>query len=395
MRTSNIAKGSIFNIKIDFEKSHGSYIFDKNTKKSFLDFFGMYASLPLGYNHPFLTSDSFKEEVIRCSHVKVTNCEFISSETEEFDMEFSKFCGRGVYSNFHYCSTGALAVEAAIKTSLHYKEYHVPNILSFKNSFHGVNSYGGFVTDRFFSSKKRLKGLPEMFSTKCNYDLKEVESYLADESSPVTCVLVEPIQCTAGDIYHSHEFFNGIRKLCDDYDVPLVFDEIQIGFGTTGKLWFFEHLDIVPDIVIFGKKSQVSGMMTTDKLSGIFDYENIPRLEVTWNSDTLDMIRSKYIIRAFKVLNVLGNVEKRGEQITRYLSKLEGLSGLRSQGLIIGFDLKDITTRDRFISVLHNKGMICNSTGERSIRLRPNLCLTEADADAGCKLIEQSLKELR
>ena len=79
MRTSNIAKGSIFNIKIDFEKSHGSYIFDKNTKKSFLDFFGMYASLPLGYNHPFLTSDSFKEEVVRCSHVKVTNCEFISS----------------------------------------------------------------------------------------------------------------------------------------------------------------------------------------------------------------------------------------------------------------------------------------------------------------------------
>ena len=71
MRTSNIAKGSIFNIKIDFEKSNGSYIFDKNTKKSFLDFFGMYASLPLGYNHPFLTSDHFKEEIIRCSHIKV------------------------------------------------------------------------------------------------------------------------------------------------------------------------------------------------------------------------------------------------------------------------------------------------------------------------------------
>ena len=395
MKTSNIAKGSIFNIKIDFEKSNGSYVFDKNSNKSFLDFFGMYASLPLGYNHPSLTSDKFRDEIIRCSHIKVTNCEFISSETEEFDLEFSDYCGRGIYSNFHYCSTGALAVEAAIKTCLHYKNYHTPNILSFKNSFHGVNSYGGFVTDRFFSSNKRLKGLPEMFSTKCNYDLKEVESHLANKDEPVTCVLVEPIQCTAGDIHHDQRFFNGIRELCDKYDVPLIFDEIQIGFGATGTLWFFEHLEITPDIVIFGKKTQVSGLMATEKFSGIFDLKNIPRLEVTWNSDTLDMIRSKYIIRAFKELDVLNNVIERGDQISNHLSKLDGISGLRSKGLIVGFDLKDTTTRNRFMDVLYNKGMICNSTGERSIRLRPNLCVTSDDVDKACKLIEEAIKDVQ
>ena len=394
MRMGNIARGSIFNIKVDFEKSQGSYVCDKNSNKSYLDFFGMYASLPLGYNHPTFKQADFRQEVLRSAHVKVTNCEFVSSETEEFDKVFSEYCGKGIYSNFHYCSTGALAVEAAIKTCLHYKNYKNLNVLSFKNSFHGVNSYGGFITDRFFSSLPRLKGLPEIFSTKCDYDLEQVEKHLSNADSPVTCVIVEPIQCTAGDIHHNSEFFSRIRSLCDKYDVPLVFDEIQIGFGTTGKLWFFEHLDIIPDIVLFGKKTQVSGLMTVEKLNGIFDREHVNRLEVTWNSDTIDMIRCKHIIKTFQDHNILDNVNERGEQMFKLLSKIDGIEGLRSQGLIIGFDLKDAETRNKFMKVLYNKGMICNSTGVRSIRLRPNLCLNKEDAIRGCKLIEQALREV-
>ena len=391
---TNIARGSIFNIKVDFEKSQGSYVYDKNSKKSYLDFFGMYASLPLGYNHPTLTSKEFNDEILRCAHIKVTNCEFISSETEEFDREFSEFCGKGIFSNFHYCSTGALAVEAAIKTCLHYKNYHTPNILSFKNSFHGVNSYGGFVTDRFFSSTPRLKGFPETFSTKCNYDLNQVENLLSNKDSPVTCVLVEPIQCTAGDIYHNGEFFNKIRFLCDKYDVPLVFDEIQVGFGTTGKLWYFEHLEITPDIVLFGKKTQVSGLMTIEKFAGIYDKENVNRLEVTWNSDTIDMIRSKFILRTIQKDKILKNVIERGQQIASLLSQIDEVEGLRSKGLIIGFDLKDPASRDQFMKVLYDKGMICNSTGRRSIRLRPNLNLSTDDALKGCELIKEALQEI-
>jgi len=388
---TNVARGSIFNIKIDFEKSKGSYIYDKNSKKQYLDFFGMYASLPLGYNHKCLTSKQFNDEILRCAHTKVTNCEFVSSETEEFDKEFSEYCGKGIFSNFHYCSTGALAVEAAIKTCLHYKNYHTPNILSFKNSFHGVNSYGGFITDRFFSSSPRLKGFPEIFSTKCSYDIDQVETFLTNKNKPVTCVIVEPIQCTAGDIHHTSDFFSKIRYLCDKHDVPLIFDEIQVGFGTTGKLWYFEHLNITPDIVLFGKKSQVSGLMVVEKFAGIYDKKDVNRLEVTWNSDTLDMIRSKHIIRAFKEHNVLSNVVERGEQINKLLSKTDGILGLRSEGLIIGFDLEDTSTRDRFMKSLYSKGMICNSTGQKSIRLRPNLCLTSEDAVLGCKLIKEVL----
>ena len=390
----NVARGSIFNIKVDFEKSAGSYLYDNNTRRAYLDFFGMYASLPLGYNHEIFENSGFHTEVRRCAHIKVTNCEFVSNETEEFDRVFTEYCSRDKFSNFHYCSTGALAVEAAIKACLHYKDYEPLNILSFKNSFHGVNSYGGFITDRFFSSKKRLAGLPEIFSTKCDYDLEQVEEHMSSPTNPVTCVMIEPIQCTAGDIHHDTKFFGKIRELCDRYDVPLIFDEIQVGFGSTGKLWYFEHLDIVPDMVLFGKKTQVSGFMTVEKYNGIFDPVHVPRLEVTWNSDTLDMIRSKYIIQAYEKYNILDNVSSRGTQIMERLSRTPAISGLRSKGLIIGFDLKDTSTRNKFMKLLYNKGMICNSTGQRSIRLRPNLALTSDDALYGCRLIEESLNEV-
>jgi len=393
-RMSNIARGSIFDIKINFQKSAGSYLYDDNTSRSYLDFFGMYASLPLGYNHEVFGDPDFLTEICRCAHTKVTNCEFVSKETEEFDQTFSEYCSRGKFSNFHYCSTGALAVEAAIKTCLHHSNYRPLNILSFKNSFHGVNSYGGFITDRFYSSKKRLAGLPEIFSTKCDYDLKQVEQYLSNKARPVTCLMVEPIQCTAGDIHHDVQFFAKIRELCDTYEVPLVFDEIQVGFGSTGKLWYFEHLNIVPDMVLFGKKTQVSGFMAVKKYNGIFDREHVDRLEVTWNSDTLDMIRSKYIIRAYEKYDILENVRFRSEEIIERLSQIPTICGLRSKGLIIGFDLKDTTTRNKFMKKLYNKGMICNSTGQRSIRLRPSLAISSEDVGYGCRLIEESLNEV-
>ena len=147
-------------------------------------------------------------------------------------------------------------------------------------------------------------------------------------------------------------FLKEIAFKAKEYNVPLIFDEVQTGFGTTGKLWFFEHLDIIPDMVLFGKKTQVSGLMTIEKLNGIFDREHVNRLEVTWNSDTIDMIRCKHIIKTFQNNNVLGNVNERGEQMFNLLSKIDGIEGLRSKGLIIGFDLKDAETRDRFMKVL-------------------------------------------
>ena len=392
MRTRNIARSSKFGINVDYNKSHDCFLYDTKTQKEYLDFFGMYASLPLGYNHPIFRSEEFKEEYLRASSFKINNCEFTSNESLEFDQLFEEYAGQGLFEHFHYTCTGALAVEAAIKTCIEYSKFKHPLVLSFNNSFHGINSYGGFVTSRFSGADARLSGFPEVFSNKIDCDLEQVEYQL--KSNSITCVLVEPIQCSAGDIHHDISFFQGLRQLCDQYSVPLVFDEIQIGFGGTGKLWYFEHIGVVPDIVIFGKKTQLSGIMVREHLGDIFSPSRSIRLEVTWDGDVADMIRCKYIIKAYKDNDVLSNVQNKAALLKSELTKFKQIKNFRNKGLIIGFDLTSNQKRDTLVKELYNNGLVCNSTGVKSVRLRPNLNINAGHVATAVEIFEKSLGEL-
>ncbi len=381
----NIAKNSKFNINIDFNKSHDSFLYDKNTQREYLDLFGMYASLPLGYNNQIFKSEEFEKEVLSVSRFKINNCEFVSDETLEFDKMFSSYAGQGIYKHFHYCCTGALAVEAAIKACLRYKNFHTPRIITFKNNFHGINSFGNFVTSRFGAVESKLAGMPNSYSVKLDLDLDQVEFHLA--KGEATCIIVEPIQCSAGDIHLSEEFLNGLRKLSDEYDVPLVFDEIQVGFGGTGKLWFHEHLNHSPDMVIFGKKTQLSGIMAKEKYGKIFNKGEVTRLDVTWNADVVDMVRCKYIIKAYKKYDILNNVNNIGKHLTKSLSENTMIENVRSKGMIIAFDLPSAEKRDNFVKNLFSNGVLCNPTGNKSIRIRPNLNLTMDEANMAIEKI--------
>tara|TARA_R110000851_G_scaffold32298_1_gene86807 strand:- start:3082 stop:4263 length:1182 start_codon:yes stop_codon:yes gene_type:complete len=386
----NIANNSKFNINIDFKKSERLYLFDRNTNRRYLDFFGMYASLPLGYNHNIFESDKFRDEMLGASKVKINNCEFFSNESIEFDKKFMDYANKDNFSNFHYTCTGALAVEAAIKTALHATGYRPLNVLSFRNSFHGVNSYGSFITDRFWPVNAKLDQLPDIFSTKIDLDLSIMEYHL--KKNNITCVIIEPIQCSAGDIYHDLSFFEGARSLCDQYNIPLIFDEIQVGFGGTGKLWFYQHTKIIPDIVIYGKKTQLSGIMVNEKYSQIFDSKNITRLQVTWDGNLLDMIRCKYIIEAYEKYNILQNVKNRSSSFLRMLKGLKNIQNPRSCGLIAAFDMENTKQRDNLVKELYNNGMIVNKTGNRSIRLRPALTISENDIKAATEIFNKSIK---
>ena len=376
---TNLARNSKFNINVNFSKSNGSYLYDNNTDRRYLDFFGMYASLPLGYNHKVFQTEQYKSDILSASAFKINNCEFVSNESIRFDTNFQEFTNNGEYVHYHYTCTGALAVEAAIKTCIHHSGYKKPNIVSFRNSFHGINSLSSFITDHFWPANKKLSGLPQIFSTKLSCDLRQVEDYLS--SNHTTCVLVEPIQCSAGDIHLDNEFFRGLRSLCDTYSVPLVFDEIQVGFGSTGKLWFYEHTGIVPDIVVFGKKTQLSGIMVNDKYGSIFDKDQVTRLEVTWDGDVLDMIRCDYIMKAYKQDNIIQSISEKSEYIVSHLRKLNNLLNVRSSGLIMAFDLSDMDKRDKLVRELYNNGLICNKTGKQSVRLRPNLAISYEDIE--------------
>ena len=165
-----------------------------------------------------------------------------------------------------------------------------------------------------------------------------------------------------------------------------------MGFGGTGKLWYFQHLDIIPDIVVFGKKTQLSGIMAIEKLGDIFKPEKSVRLEVTWDGDVSDMVRCKYIMKAYQENNILKNVADRSVELIDALTVMPQIENLRNCGLMVGFDLSNTKKRDILLSKLYKSGLVCNKTGNRSIRLRPNLNITEHEIQHAIEIFYNALK---
>jgi L-lysine 6-transaminase len=356
----------------------------------------MYSSVPLGYNHPIF-DESFEYLAKFYGAIKITNCEILTDAAEEFDTTFKNFGSNKNFQHFHYCCTGALAIEAAIKTCIRYKKHSQPKVLTFENSFHGINSYGGFITSRFPAANVRLQGFPEVFSHKINAnrcfgkdanyqagdgDLEEalVEVENALSGNDITGLIFEPIQCSAGDLYADKRFLLKTRELCKKFNVPFVMDEIQTGFGVTGDLWLSDQvLNLNPDIIVFGKKAQTSGIMVKDQVADIF--QNVQSLEPTWTGDVMDMIRSLYVMKAIQQHNLLGNIPTISKQLTDTLKDTDILYNVRANGYIIGCDLESEKYKEKFQKVCLDNGLLVNTTGEKSVRLRPNLAFTHEELD--------------
>ena len=386
-------KTSVFNIKIDFDKSKGSYVYDKTTNKSYLDFMGMYSSLPIGYNHPIF-GKSFEEEVKRVSKLKIVNCEMLSDEYESFYKCFKNFTSREGYSNYAFTCTGALANEAAVKTAMWHKgPNHRGYILSIKNSFHGINSVGNIITTRFKGVDIRQGFLPGIRVWPQVDSIEQAIKYIRSpwrNTSLIHGVIIEPIQSTYGDNYLPKKDLLKLSALCAEKNIPLIFDEVQTGFGASGKIWYSDHLEIEPDIIVFGKKSQISGIMVKNTHSTVFEVPK--RLSVTFDGELMDMIRCKYIIKAIQRDNLLENANNMGYLLRTGLSQHTQLKNIRQTGLLLAIDFYSENQRDQFVKKLYKNGMLCNPTGDKTIRLRPNLAINSQEIEDALNIINLSLK---
>ena len=133
--------------------------------------------------------------------------------------------------------------------------------------------------------------------------------------------------------------------------------------------------------------------MAKEKYGEIFSAQNSIRLEVTWDGDVSDMVRCKYIMKAYEEDNILDNVNKQSDTLVRGLSEIDGILNLRNCGLIIGFDLPNSQKRDILVEKLYKNGLICNKTGVKSIRLRPNLNLNENEVERALSIFKGTIKQ--
>jgi len=217
----------------------------------------------------------------------------------------------------------------------------------------------------------------------------------------VACILLEGVQGEGGDNHFTTQFWKQLRTIADKYEVLLIVDEVQSGMGLTGKWWSYQHHGFVPDIVAFGKKSQVCGIMATARVDEVKDnvFQLASRINSTWGGNLVDMVRCKRFLEIIEEDNLIQNSATVGAYFLAQLEKLQkkypkGLFNVRGKGLMIAFDCftPEYSAKLRNYAYDHNALII--GCGTQSVRFRPPLDCSVKDVDVIIALLDKAFATL-
>ena len=274
---------------IDLDKSSGSWIVDQRNGDKYLDMFSMYASGSIGYNHPYLLKH--KDILGHIAINKTTLSDIYNVYYAEFLDVFNKYAIPSYLNNAFFIDGGALAVENALKAAFDWKkrinlesgiEKEGDKVIYFNQAFHGRTGYTMTLTNT--SDPRKTMYYPKfpwfkVDNPKLSYPINvddivskekavvdHINKIIDENKNDVSAIIIEPIQGEGGDNHFRNEFMVSLRNICDNNDIILIFDEVQTGIGITGKMWAHENFTIKPDIISFGKKTQVCGMLAGDRI---------------------------------------------------------------------------------------------------------------------------------
>ena len=204
-----------------------------------------------------------------------------------------------------------------------------------------------------------------------------------------------------GDNHFRGEWLQRLRKICDENDMLLIFDEVQCGMGVTGRTWCCRHFDVVPDLLAFGKKAQVCGVMAGPRLDEVKDnaFRLPSRLNSTWGGNFTDMVRSTHFMRIVDEEHLIENAGKVGayflDRLRELQTEFDFIKAVRGRGLFLAFDLPDAKTREEMWKGLFDLGVLALRSGEESIRFRPALDTAAQAVDEAIGLMRKQCQRMR
>jgi len=416
-----------FHLIIDLQKSHGCYIVDAATGKEYLDFYSYFASLPVGHNHPKLLGDAEFQEALKWAAVaNPANSDIYCKEYGAFVEKFAALVKPEHMKYMFFVAGGALAVENALKAAFDWKVRKNmakgiqgekgQQVIHFRESFHGrtgytmsltntdptkVDYYPKFNWPRIVNPKLTFPITPEVLADVEKVEkqaIEQIKQALRDNKDDIACLIVEGIQGEGGDNHFRKEFFQELRRLADENEFLFIVDEVQSGMGVSGKMWAYEHYDVNPDIICFGKKAQVCGIMSSARIDEVKEnvFHKSSRINSTWGGNLVDMIRGVKYAEIIKEENLVDNAAKMGAYFLGKLEELAAKSGgkitnVRGKGLFIAFDMKDTAARNEFRTKCWDQGLATLTSGTRSIRFRGCLNISKKEIDEAMVLLEKNL----
>ncbi|HEY1770232.1 MAG TPA: L-lysine 6-transaminase [Chthoniobacterales bacterium] len=418
-----------FRIVIDLEKSKGSYLYDAAHDQRLIDLYGFFGSNPVGFNHPHFERPEVKADLLRAAKIKIANSDVYSEGYARFVETFWRVVGLPPLERMLFIDGGALAVENTLKAAMDWKVRknlaagrgeRGTQVLHFRHAFHGRSGYTMSLTntdprktdlfakfdwprvstpsiDFSLGKKEREDGVVAR-EQKCEAEIME---FVRERGHDIAAILIEPIQGEGGDNHFRGEWLQTLRRICDENEMLLIFDEVQTGMCATGRNWCCQHFDVLPDLMSFGKKAQVCGVMAGPRLDEVKEnvFRLTSRINSTWGANFTDMVRSTHFLEIIEQENLVENARVVGAHFLERLLELQNdepmITAVRGRGLFLAFDLPDAATREEFWKGAFSRGVFTLRSGERSIRFRPALDISKEVVDEATDLLREQCEQMR
>lgn len=417
-----------FKLIFDLTRSHGSWFVDAATGRELIDLYSFYASQPIGFNHPYFDRPEVKADLLAAAKIKVANADVYTVQYATFIREFARVVGMPPLDRYFFIEGGALAVENTLKAAMDWKVRknlaagrgeRGTEIIHFERAFHGRSGYTMSLTN---TDPRKIAYFakfpwPRIVTPSLDFSLpaaqreaaviekeklalKQISDVLAQKAVDIAAIIIEPIQGEGGDNHFRGEFLHALRRVCDEHELLLIFDEVQCGMGITGRNWCCQHFGVLPDLLSFGKKAQVCGVMAGPRLDEVKDncFRLPSRISSTWGGNFTDYVRSTHYLRIIAEENLVENARVKGDYLLAELHalarKYPAVSAVRGRGLMLAFDLPSTAQRDAFWKGAYELGLLVVRCGERSIRLRPVLDLKDDIITEALRIMDAQCRRL-
>ena len=385
---------------IAIEKGEGCTLWDTKGKE-YLDFVAGIATCTLGHAHPALIK-AVTEQIKKLHHV--SNLYYIPEQGQLAELLVNNSCMDKVF----FCNSGAEANEAAIKLVRKYAHTHLdkvenPIILTAKASFHGrtLATITATGQDKYQNGFGPL--LPGFAYVPYN-DITAIENAVTDLDegtlSRVVGIMVEPLQGEGGVRPGDLEYFLKLRKICDENQILLIFDEVQVGVGRSGKMWGYENLGVEPDILTSAKGLAggipIGAMLCKDSCAA-FDPGNHAS---TFGGNPFACASAIAVLQALETDGILQNVQERGEQLRVRLRAIANkhsnlFTEVRGWGLINGIELRsdiDLTSIE-LVKAAMERGLLLAPAGTKVLRFVPPLVVTSEEVNRAVSILESTIEQ--
>ena len=418
-----------YDMVLDLDKSQGRRLWDARSGRWILDMFSFFATLPVGLNHPRLKEPEFLARLTRAALANPANSDIYTVEFAEFVETFARIAKPVDMPHLFFITGGALAVENALKAAFDWKVRKNlaagkgekgSQIIHFREAFHGRSGYTLSLTNtadprkyqyfprfdwpRIVNPKLRFPITDQVLAETIAVEQQataQIQAALRANPDEIAALIIEPIQGEGGDNHFRPEFLQELRRLADENDFLFIVDEVQTGMGATGTMWAVEQMGVKPDIIAFGKKAQMCGIIAGPRIDEVPDNVFVvsSRISSTWGGSLTDMVRGQRYLEIMAEDELVENAGLMGQLLLTGLNEFaqtsDLISNVRGRGTLVAFDLPDGRSRDIFRGLLLENGLVALKCGERSIRFRPPLDLDTATIEQGLAIIADSLFDAR